>query len=31
MLSEETLKALIEGIVYVAAEPVTVDAMVKAI
>jgi segregation and condensation protein B len=31
MLNEEALKALVEGIVYVAAEPVTVDAIVKAI
>jgi segregation and condensation protein B len=31
MLTDETLKALIEAIIYVAPEPVTLDAMVKSI
>ena len=31
MLSDEILKALIEGIIYVAPEPVTVDGMLKAL
>ena len=31
MLTDETLKALIEGIIYVAPEPVTLDAILKAL
>ena len=31
MLTDETLKAVIEGILYVAPEPVTLDAIVKSL